>query len=84
MYFCFVFAAFISIWQHFFLLSRVLSVTPATVLSFRSLLSAHVGMMETCKLGAVTVFSAGLLEEAHTLIAREALLLCVMVRKYTC
>lgn len=82
MYFCFVFATFISIWQHFLLFSRVLSETPATVLSSRSLLSAHVDVMEACKLGAVTAFNAGLLEEALTLIAREAFLLCVMIMCY--
>lgn len=60
MYFCLGFATFRSIWQHFFLFSRVLSATPATVLSSKSLLSAHVGVMETCKLRAVTAFSAGL------------------------
>lgn len=76
------FAAFISIWQHFFLFSRALSATSATVLISRSLLSAHVGVMETCKLGAVTAFNAGLLEEALTLIAREALILCVMIMCY--
>lgn len=82
MYFCFVFATFISIWQHFFLFSRVLSETPATVLSSRSLLSARVDVMEACKLGAVTAFNAGLLEKALTLIAREAFLLCVMIMCY--